>query len=95
MKMSIFPGYGAEPRMISASRCAFIPSLPAQSLDTLGRFAVHLIRPTYSILGVGFEIAVLIGNTIGSGILRNPGEVAGRLPSTGPVPQRAQDSGRL
>ncbi len=27
------------------------------------------------VLGVGFGIAVLIGNTIGSGILRNPGIV--------------------
>lgn len=33
------------------------------------------------VLGVGFGIAVLVGNTIGSGILRNPGEVAGQLPS--------------
>lgn len=32
-------------------------------------------------LGVGFGVAVLVGNTIGSGILRTPGEVAGRLPS--------------
>lgn len=35
------------------------------------------------ILGVGFGIAVLVGNTIGSGILRTPGEIAGRLPSAG------------
>lgn len=35
------------------------------------------------VLGVGFGIAVLVGNTIGSGILRNPGEVAGRLPTVG------------
>ena len=33
------------------------------------------------ILGVGFGVAVLVGNTIGSGILRNPGEVAAHLPS--------------
>lgn len=33
------------------------------------------------VLGLGFGIAVLVGNTIGSGILRNPGEVAGHLPS--------------
>ncbi|MFN2509516.1 MAG: APC family permease, partial [Chthoniobacterales bacterium] len=33
------------------------------------------------VLGAGFGIAVLIGNTIGSGILRTPGEVAGHLPS--------------
>ena len=34
------------------------------------------------ILGVGFGLAVIIGNTIGAGILRTPGEVAGHLPTT-------------
>ena len=34
------------------------------------------------ILGVGFGLAVIIGNTIGAGILRTPGEVAKYLPST-------------
>jgi APA family basic amino acid/polyamine antiporter len=33
------------------------------------------------ILGVGFGIAVLVGNTIGMGILRTPGEVAARVPN--------------
>ena len=33
------------------------------------------------VLGLGFGVAVLVGNTIGSGILRNPGEIAGYLPS--------------
>lgn len=33
------------------------------------------------VLGVGFGLAVLVGNTIGMGILRTPGEVAARLPS--------------
>ena len=32
------------------------------------------------ILGVAFGLAVIIGNTIGIGILRTPGEVAARLP---------------
>jgi len=32
------------------------------------------------ILGVGFGLAVIIGNTIGAGILRTPGEVASQLP---------------
>jgi len=36
-----------------------------------------------SVLGVTFGLAVTIGNTIGAGILRTPGEVAARLPSTG------------
>ena len=33
------------------------------------------------ILGVGFGLAVLVGNSIGMGILRTPGEVAAQLPS--------------
>ena len=37
----------------------------------------HLLR----ILGVGFGIAVGVGNTIGTGILRTPGEVASYLGS--------------
>ena len=32
-------------------------------------------------LGFAFGLAVLVGNTIGVGILRTPGEVAARLPS--------------
>ena len=32
------------------------------------------------IIGVGFGVAVIIGNTIGAGILRAPGEVARQLP---------------
>jgi APA family basic amino acid/polyamine antiporter len=33
------------------------------------------------VLGVGFGVAVAVGNTIGSGILRTPGEVASLLPT--------------
>jgi APA family basic amino acid/polyamine antiporter len=32
------------------------------------------------VLGVGFGLAVTVGNTVGSGILRTPGEVAAQLP---------------
>src|ERR1044072_691722 len=46
------------------------PSLPA------GRQRGRLLQ----ILGVGFGLAVIIGNTIGAGILRTPGEVANHLP---------------
>ncbi len=35
------------------------------------------------ILGVGFGLAIVIGGTIGVGILRNPGGVAAQLPSVG------------
>lgn len=34
------------------------------------------------VLGVGFGLAVTIGNTIGAGIFRAPGEVARQLPDT-------------
>ncbi len=37
----------------------------------------HLLR----VLGVAFGLAVIVGNTIGAGILRTPGEIAARLPS--------------
>ena len=33
------------------------------------------------VLGVGFGLAVILGNTIGAGILRTPGEVAAQLPN--------------
>jgi APA family basic amino acid/polyamine antiporter len=61
-----------------------LPQSP-QDIHSLRRFlkfggasrSGHLLR----ILGVGFGLAVGIGNTIGSGILRTPGEVAGYLGS--------------
>jgi APA family basic amino acid/polyamine antiporter len=34
------------------------------------------------VLGVGFGLAVTVGNTIGAGIVRTPGEVAAHLPNT-------------
>lgn len=37
----------------------------------------HLLK----ILGVGFGLAVIIGNTIGAGILRAPGNIAAELPN--------------
>jgi APA family basic amino acid/polyamine antiporter len=38
-------------------------------------------RPLLKILGVAFGLAVIIGNTIGAGILRTPGDVAAALPN--------------
>lgn len=38
----------------------------------------HLLR----VFGMAFALAIVIGNTIGSGILRTPGDVAAYLPST-------------
>jgi len=40
----------------------------------------HLLR----VLGVGFGLAVIIGNTIGAGIFRAPGSIAEQVPSAGP-----------
>lgn len=40
----------------------------------------HLLR----VLGVGFGLAVIIGNTIGAGIFRAPGQIAEQLPA--PIP---------
>ncbi len=37
------------------------------------------------ILGVAFGVAVVVGNTVGVGILRTPGEIAARLQSSGLV----------
>jgi APA family basic amino acid/polyamine antiporter len=37
----------------------------------------HLLR----VLGLGFGLAVIIGNMIGAGILRNPGTIAAQLPN--------------
>jgi basic amino acid/polyamine antiporter, APA family len=51
-----------------------MPSQGSPAFETSGT----LLR----ILGVGFGLAVIVGNTIGAGILRAPGEVAGHLPST-------------
>jgi APA family basic amino acid/polyamine antiporter len=42
---------------------------------------VHPAR-LLKVLGVAFGLAMIVGNTIGVGILRSPGEVAGALPSS-------------
>jgi basic amino acid/polyamine antiporter, APA family len=54
-----------------------VPSAALAAPVAVPRAKGHLLR----ILGVGFGIAVIVGGTIGSGILRTPGEVAGRLHS--------------
>lgn len=43
---------------------------------TLTKSRGHLLR----VLGVGFGLAVIIGNTIGAGIFRAPGQIAEQLP---------------
>ncbi|HET8771173.1 MAG TPA: APC family permease [Gemmatimonadaceae bacterium] len=49
----------------------------AEAPSSLGRKSGRLL----SVLGVGFGLAVVIGNTIGAGILASPGLVAELLPS--------------
>ncbi|HEX2204976.1 MAG TPA: amino acid permease, partial [Longimicrobium sp.] len=53
------------------------PSPSIESADVARR------RGLLRVLGVTFGLAVTVGNTIGAGILRAPGEVAAQLPSTG------------
>ncbi|HEX6965951.1 MAG TPA: APC family permease [Gemmatimonadaceae bacterium] len=38
-------------------------------------------RQLLRVLGVAFGLAIIVGNTIGMGILRTPGDIAARLPS--------------
>jgi APA family basic amino acid/polyamine antiporter len=54
-------------------------STPGSALESAGVAPPrgHLLR----ILGVGFGLAVAIGNTIGAGILRTPGEIASHVPN--------------
>jgi APA family basic amino acid/polyamine antiporter len=52
-------------------------AIPATTVLNPIRAKGHLLR----IVGVGFGVAVGIGNTIGSGILRTPGEVVAQLRS--------------
>ena len=40
-------------------------------------------RGLLKVLGVAFGLAMIVGNTIGSGILRTPGDIAAALPSAG------------
>lgn len=56
-----------------------IPAAPSGTRVSPSQPKGHLLR----ILGVGFGIAVIVGETIASGILRTPGEVAGHLGSYG------------
>jgi len=59
------------------SQSALVAAPASVSRGTKG----HLLR----ILGVGFGIAVIVGDTIASGILRTPGEVAAHLGNFGSI----------
>src|SRR3990172_3054194 len=54
----------------------------AHPATTAATVAAPSIAPRLlKVLGIAFGLAIIVGNTIGSGILRTPGDVAARLPS--------------
>jgi APA family basic amino acid/polyamine antiporter len=53
-----------------------LPALKTRELST------NSDRRLLRVLGVGFGLAVIIGNTIGAGIFRTPGQVAAHLPDS-------------
>jgi basic amino acid/polyamine antiporter, APA family len=59
-------------------------STPTDALAAPRPPVVHARQPKgtlLQILGVGFGVAVAVGNTISAGIVRTPGDIAARLPS--------------
>jgi len=51
--------------------------LPLNPIPPTAKHRGHLLR----VLGLGFGLAVIIGNTIGAGIFRSPGTIAAHLPN--------------
>ena len=68
-------GRRACPRLLSDSQLSCPKTLPTTQTQTQQRG--RLLR----VLGLGFGLAVIIGNTIGAGIFRTPGEIAEVLPN--------------
>ena len=68
--------------MGQAAQCGRVPvarlAITTPSATRTKAAPGHLTR----ILGLGFGIAVIFGGTVGVGILRLPGEIAGQLGST-------------
>jgi basic amino acid/polyamine antiporter, APA family len=60
---------------------AVVPEVRGADVTATRVAAERRPRALLSILGVTFGLAVAIGNTIGAGILRTPGDVAGWLPT--------------
>lgn len=54
---------------------------PAEARDPASTSITRPARSLLTVLGVVFGLSVIIGNTVGSGILRTPGEIARHLPS--------------
>src|SRR5437868_12374199 len=74
---------------IERSRCSMTRSSP-RDRTMLNQTAGAPSAPSTShglirILGIGFGLAVIIGSTIGIGVLRTPGLVAGQLPNRGAI----------
>src|SRR5690242_21663758 len=59
-----------------APRIEPVIGLPPTTRATDTKSLGSLLR----VLGVGFALAIIIGNTLGAGILRNPAVVASQLP---------------
>lgn len=57
----------------------FTLAIPEVTSTPLARSSGRLLK----VLGVAFGAAVIVGNSIGAGILRTPGEIAARLPTEG------------
>src|SRR6476469_9443089 len=53
--------------------------MPLASLAEAPSPTVHTRGRLLQVLGIAFGLAVILGNTIGVGILRTPGEIAARL----------------
>src|SRR5690242_18160455 len=81
-----WPSCGGKLSTVSRGKASMSHSLrarlAAQAQETIAPIPVpagSLLR----ILGLAFGIAVSVGSSIGSGILRFPGDVAAHLPSPG------------
>ncbi len=53
----------------------------AEAIPPAGPAKLRPTRTLLAVLGVAFGLSVIVGNTLGSGILRTPGQVAQLLPS--------------
>ncbi|HEY8852228.1 MAG TPA: APC family permease [Gemmatimonadaceae bacterium] len=54
---------------------------PTEAREPISAPVARPTRSLLAVLGVVFGLSVIIGNTVGSGILRTPGEIARQLPS--------------
>ena len=54
---------------------------PTEAREPMSAPVARPARSLLAVLGVVFGLSVIIGNTVGSGILRTPGEIARQLPS--------------